>query len=187
MRQPTSHTLLFPLDRHGLPKTALCERILSIPQRLLRQRIASTSPISPRLLPLQLLIVPLTRGSLSIHDHLRGLRVSLTGEKHLRTGILQHRHQEGNDVTMGIKILHGAKHTRPLPLPTFSLLGIIQAMARPHRNVAILQTLLHCIRTRKRGDQTGTDNLLREASFFVSLFHLGIFGNQLLDGGSTSH
>ena len=187
MRHPTSHTLLFPLDRHGLSKTALRKGILSIPQRTLRQRISGTAPISPRLFSLLLLIVPLTRGSLSIHDHLRCLGVSLTGEKHLRTGILQHRQQEGNDVTMGIKIFHGAKHTRPLPLPTLSLLGIIQAMARPHRNVTILQTLLHRIRTGKRGDQTGTDNLLREASFFVSLFHLGIFGNQRFDGGSTSH
>ena len=99
----------------------------------------------------------MSRGQMSIgvHDNLMWVRVAFAGHQHVRTSVLQHRHNVLQDITRGILVLHGLHNTRTLPFPARIPQFVVQSMTAPQRNMPSLQSLLGDVRARKVGCQCG--------------------------------
>ena len=70
-------------------------------------------------------------GRIVVADDLPALDVPFARRHHAGARILQHRDEEGEDITLGIQVLHGAEGGGPLPFPALGLGFIIAAVALP--------------------------------------------------------
>ncbi len=79
-------------------------------------------------------------GGIVVHYHLMQLVVTFSWQQHDGTGILEHRYQEGEDITLGVDIFHSLKNPSSLPLPTLERLFVIISVTLPEGNMAFLKS-----------------------------------------------
>ena len=70
-------------------------------------------------------------GRVVVTDDFPALDIPFPRSHHAGAGVLQHRDEEGEDVALGVQVLHGAEGGGPLPFPAFGLGFIVAAVALP--------------------------------------------------------
>ena len=80
----------------------------------------------------------ITRGKrIIIDDHLVGLRVTFPRDKHVRTRVLEHGDEIGQDERGRDQILHGEEEPRSLPFPAIDLVVVVPAVTVPETDVPV--------------------------------------------------
>ena len=74
-------------------------------------------------------------GRVVVADDLPVLDVPLARSHHNGTSVLEHRDEEGEDITLRIKVFHGAEGGGPLPFPALRLGFVIASVALPEGDV----------------------------------------------------
>ena len=74
-------------------------------------------------------------GGIVVANDFPALDIPLARGHHAGAGVLQHRNEEGEHVTLGVEVLHGAEGRAPLPFPAFGLGLIVAAVALPEGDV----------------------------------------------------
>ena len=106
-----------------------------------------------------------------VHDHFVAVPVALARQHHHGTGILEHRHQERNHVTLGIEVLHGFHHAGALEFPSFERLLIVPAVALPERDMAVLQAPGRVVGRRGPGHERGGQLVVLDPDQPLVVFH----------------
>ena len=88
-----------------------------------------------------------------VHDHFVYVPVAFPGQQHIGAGVLEHRHEERDDVALGVEVFHRLEDAGALPFPTRERLLIIPAMALPHRDVPVLQAFRGLVGRGEPADQ----------------------------------
>ena len=76
-----------------------------------------------------------------VDDYLGEVGVALAGAHHIGAGVLEHRHQEGHNVALGVEVLDGLENAGALPFPAVEFRLEIPAVALPESDVGTVETL----------------------------------------------
>ena len=95
----------------------------------------------PRIFAVLLHIVVLRLGAIVVYKHLKTVNIAVAGTHHIGTGILEHRHQEWNNIRLGVKVLYGLIEAGALPLPAIEFGLEIPPVALPEGYHIVAQSL----------------------------------------------
>ena len=94
--------------------------------------------IFPFFLAVVLVVAFLCMTTVVVDHYAKIVGVALAGVPHIGAGILEHRHDIGYHVTVGVHVLNGVEQSCTLPLPPVEIRFEIPSVARPHcHNVAV--------------------------------------------------
>ena len=90
-----------------------------------------------------------------VHDHFVHVPVAFPGQQHVGAGVLEHRHEERNDVALGVEVFHRLEDAGALPFPAGERLLIVPAVALPQGDVPVLQAFRGLVGGGEPADQRG--------------------------------